>query len=72
MIDCAYCEKPLTCDSCRTPYSPPTREHYEALSQADVVLECPGCGRVLVCHWCKMPYDGLEAKDVQISDAADR
>jgi hypothetical protein len=65
MIDCAYCGKPLICDSCRSPYLPPTPEHYEALSHADVALECLGCSTVLVCHWCKIPYDGLDPREAQ-------
>jgi RNase P subunit RPR2 len=55
MIDCAYCERPLICESCRTPYTPPSQQDYEALSQPDVALGCPECGTVLVCHWCKTP-----------------
>jgi hypothetical protein len=58
MIECAYCERLLICESCRTPYKPPSQQHYEALSQAEVALGCPECGAVLVCHWCKTPYDG--------------
>ena len=58
MIECAYCERPLICESCRTPYKPPSQQHYEALSQAEAALGCPECGAVLVCHWCKTPYDG--------------
>ena len=59
MLDCAYCAKPLICDKCQAEYIPPTEDHYQALSQPDVLLDCPGCGAVLVCHWCKTPYDGL-------------
>ena len=59
MIVCAYCEKPLSCDSCRADYVPPTQDHYQALSHRDVLLVCPVCEAVLVCHWCKTPYDGL-------------
>jgi RNase P subunit RPR2 len=69
MIDCAYCEHPLICETCRTPYVPPTREHYEALSQADVAVECPECGVILVCHWCKTQYDGLEGQEREGSDS---
>ena len=43
MIDCAYCERPLICESCRTPYMPPSQEHYEALSQPEVG---PGLSRM--------------------------
>ncbi|MBV8488150.1 MAG: hypothetical protein JO161_07710 [Planctomycetaceae bacterium] len=68
MIDCAYCERPLLCDLCRTPYVPPTPEHYAALSQTNVALDCPECGTVLVCHWCKTPYDGQDDDESQ-SDA---
>jgi hypothetical protein len=58
MVACAYCEKPLNCDNCRTEYVPPTEDHYLALSQPDIPLSCPECGEILVCHWCKTPYDG--------------
>lgn len=59
MVPCAYCERPLTCESCRAEYVPPTPEHYEALSRPEVVLSCPACGATLVCHWCKSAYDGI-------------
>ena len=58
MVPCAYCERPLTCDGCGTPYKPPSQEHYEALSRPEVPIDCPDCHAVLVCHWCKTPYDG--------------
>ncbi len=63
MIDCAFCERPLICESCRTPYKPPTQEHYAALSQMDAAVECPECGLLLVCHWCKASYDVIEEND---------
>lgn len=62
MIDCAYCQRPLICEGCRTPYLPPTLEHYEALSRLEIPIVCEECGQVLVCHWCKTPYDGLESE----------
>jgi hypothetical protein len=68
MIDCASCERPLICESCGTPYSPPSQEHYEALSQPDVAIECPECGAVLVCHWCKYQYDGQEGDGTEGTD----
>jgi hypothetical protein len=58
MVVCAYCERPLICEGCQTLYTPPSREQYEALSQAEDVILCPVCEQVLVCHWCKTPYDG--------------
>jgi hypothetical protein len=58
MVDCAYCERPLICDACQTPYRPPSQEQYEALSQTEELITCAECGQVLVCHWCKTPYDG--------------
>ncbi len=70
MIDCAYCEHPLICETCGTPYVPPTREHYESLSQRDAAVGCPECGTVLVCHWCKASYDGLDENDLEELDAA--
>jgi hypothetical protein len=57
-MPCAYCERPLICDACDTPYSPPDRDRYDALSLADVPVLCPRCEAILVCHWCKTPYDG--------------
>jgi hypothetical protein len=69
MIACAYCERPLICESCRTPYTPRSQQDYEALSQPDVALGCPECGTVLVCHWCKTPYDGLEDKNPDAPEA---
>jgi hypothetical protein len=58
MIDCAYCERPLICERCQTPYRPPTLDDYRALSIIDVPVTCPACGEGLTCHWCKTPYDG--------------
>ncbi len=56
---CTYCERPLECDACRSPYEPPSQAHYEALSRPEVPLACPACGATLVCCWCKFGYDGL-------------
>lgn len=67
MIACAYCEKPLTCESCRAEYVPPSEEHYRALSQPDALLTCPQCGEVLVCHWCKTPYDGVSDEETDVT-----
>lgn len=58
MVVCAYCERPLICDGCETPYTPPTQEAYEELSRPETSILCPQCEQVLVCHWCKTPYDG--------------
>jgi hypothetical protein len=58
MFSCAYCEHPLTCDSCQAEYLPPSQQQYEALSRGEDVITCPTCQQVLVCHWCKTPYDG--------------
>ena len=58
MVPCAYCEHPLICDGCQTPYTPASQEHYEALSRPEVPVAGNDCGAVLVCHWCKTPYDG--------------
>ena len=60
MIQCAYCERPLICATCTTPYKPPSQQHYEALSQREAKVDCPECGTVLVCQWCRTPYDGAE------------
>jgi hypothetical protein len=68
MIECAYCEKPLICDTCGAEYLAPSEDDYRALSQPEVVVNCPGCGEVLVCHWCKTPYDGV-ADDKNGGDA---
>ena len=57
-MDCAYCDKPLTCDACGEDYNPPGLAEYHALSRPEVPIACPACGSTLVCHWCKTPYDG--------------
>jgi RNase P subunit RPR2 len=69
-VDCAYCERPLICDHCQTPYIPPTAEHYAALSRSEVPVYCLECERVLVCHWCKTPYDGGAGEDESDGPAA--
>lgn len=58
MSVCAYCERPLECDVCRSVYRPADSEAYRLLSQGDEPIVCPGCAQILVCHWCKTPYDG--------------
>ncbi|QEH33102.1 hypothetical protein OJF2_15990 [Aquisphaera giovannonii] len=62
MIDCAYCERPLLCDGCGTPFVPSSPEEYQALSWRDTPIRCPGCGMLLVCRWCKSPYDGRDGQ----------
>lgn len=64
-MTCAYCERPLECDACRTAYLPPSQAHYDAISRPDVPLACPACGATLVCHWCRTPYDGMAGEDVE-------
>ena len=58
MVDCAYCQKPLTCETCQADYEPTSREAYEAFMRPEVSVICPNCEAILVCHWCKTPYDG--------------
>jgi hypothetical protein len=67
MVPCAYCERPLTCDRCRAEYTPPSMEHYQALSRAEDLVACPECGQVLICHWCKTPYDGTSEESQETS-----
>jgi hypothetical protein len=69
MINCAYCERPLICDACQSPYVPPNPQQYEALWHPDVPLSCPECGSLLVCHWCKTSYDGLSEPNLEGPDA---
>lgn len=63
-MTCAYCDRPLECAACRTPYVPPSQAHYDALSRPEVALACGSCGAVLVCHWCKTPYDGAAGEEI--------
>ena len=62
-MTCAYCDRPLICESCGTDYRPPDQQHYEALSRAEVPIACPERHAILVCHWCKTPYDGQSNPD---------
>jgi uncharacterized CHY-type Zn-finger protein len=65
-MNCAYCNQPLVCDSCKAEYNPPSPEAYEALSEGEEAILCPACEQILVCHWCKTPYDGsFEEEDHQ-------
>ena len=57
-MDCAYCERPLVCESCGANYVPPDPEAYRAIATPGVEVRCPACGEVLVCHWCGTPYVG--------------
>lgn len=57
-MQCAYCERPLVCDSCQAEFHPPTPVEYEAMSEVEEEILCPACGETLVCHWCKTAYDG--------------
>ncbi len=68
MVSCAYCDRPLTCASCRAPYSPRSQAEYEALSRPEVPLACPECESILVCHWCKTPYDGGGEDEDSLAD----
>ncbi len=67
-MTCSYCDRPLECDACRTPYLPPSQGHYDALSRPEVALTCGHCGEILVCHWCKTPYDGMGGEDAEEVD----
>lgn len=58
MPACAFCERPLICEACRTDYQPSSPDAYQALSWPEQSIACPSCGAGLVCHWCKTPYDG--------------
>jgi RNase P subunit RPR2 len=69
MIHCAYCEKPLICETCQVEYVPPTEDHYRALSQPDTPVTCIACGEILVCHWCKTPYDGASEGEDETESA---
>lgn len=63
MLSCAFCERPLICDACQTPFQPASSEQYEALSRLETAVLCTECEQVLVCHWCKTPYDGAGDED---------
>lgn len=64
-MDCAYCERPLICESCQQPYAPPSAEDYAAVSELEETITCPACGEVLVCHWCKTPYEPVSPEDAE-------
>ena len=70
MIDCAYCERPLICDACRTPYKPPTRKNTRHSRSPRSALPAPSAATVLVCHWCKTPYEGLTEEKDEAGSAA--
>jgi hypothetical protein len=61
MLECAYCDKPLICDSCGAEFRPAGPDEYSALSRSEQPVQCPDCSEILVCKWCKTPYDGREA-----------
>ena len=63
MVPCAYCERPLICESCGADYEPPDEESYARLGQTEETVICPKCEEVLVCKWCKTEYDGPDAGD---------
>lgn len=70
MIPCAFCERPLTCDTCGAAYLPPDADAYAALSRPEEPVVCPACEAILRCHWCQTPYDGVTGSDGS-SDAND-
>ncbi len=41
MIDCAYCQRPLICDGCQTPYLSPRRKYYESPLPPAGPIFCP-------------------------------
>ena len=70
MVACAYCERPLICDSCQDPYAPPRRSNTKRSPGPRIVITCPRCGQVLVCHWCKTPYDGEAEEETEARGSA--
>ena len=69
-MNCAYCERPLICETCQAAYEPPTAEDYRALSADEEEVDCPQCGEVLICHWCKVPYDGRSQEEADAPGSA--
>jgi RNase P subunit RPR2 len=59
-MNCAFCDRPLVCDACDTPWQPADEVQFRAMEQREVPVYCAECEQILVCHWCKTPYDGLE------------
>jgi hypothetical protein len=64
MVECAYCERLLVCDTCQAEYDPANADQYRELSWQEQPVACPHCSQILVCHWCKTPYDGLTEREV--------
>ena len=64
-MNCAYCERPLICESCQAEFRPLDPDAYQDLSTRSAAVACPACGAVLVCHWCKTPYDGSGSEEAE-------
>lgn len=62
---CAYCERPLICESCNAEFVFADEARYEAFNSAEEPVFCPECEDVLVCHWCKARYEGPQGRDSQ-------
>jgi len=62
-VKCSFCDRPLICAHCNTPYEPPGKAEYEGAFEAETPVACPHCDVVLVCHWCGAPFGPVEEDD---------
>jgi hypothetical protein len=56
MIKCSFCEQPLVCKHCRTPFRPRSGSAHVGVFQPDMEVDCPACQKVLVCQLCGFAY----------------
>ena len=61
-MKCSFCETPLVCKACNSPFRPRNPQALAAVYQPDMHVACPECQELLVCKTCGFAY-GEEEKD---------
>jgi len=62
MIKCSFCEQPLVCKHCRSPFQPRSGEAHVGIFQPDTEIACPECLKVLTCKACGFAYGEPEGE----------
>lgn len=55
-MKCSFCEQPLVCKACQTPFQPPSGEAHLGVYQPDTAVHCPKCQKPLICKNCGFDY----------------
>src|SRR5262245_53707372 len=63
IINCSFCEQPLTCKNSRRPFKPRSADPHLTVFQPDMHLLCPECHTVLTCQACGYVYGTVEDEE---------